>query len=75
MEDAEFSKKPTIAEIRWKYAPSGNSFIVHREKLYVLDKAALWITTGVGSMGFFFINFGWTFVWLIWNTEFTVETF
>jgi uncharacterized membrane protein len=33
-----------------------------------MDKLALWITTKVGSMGFFMIVFTWTAVWLAWNT-------
>jgi len=33
-----------------------------------LDKLALWITNKVGSMNFFFLIFGWTFIWLGWNT-------
>jgi uncharacterized membrane protein len=33
----------------------------------VLDKIALWITTHVGSMGFFLIIFTWTAIWLGWN--------
>jgi len=37
-------------------------------KSSVLGKIALWITTNVGSMGFFLIIFIWTTVWLGWNT-------
>jgi uncharacterized membrane protein len=32
-----------------------------------LDRVALWITVHVGSMGFFLLIAGWTFVWLVWN--------
>ena len=33
-----------------------------------MDKLAVWITENVGSMGFFLIIFGWTVIWLLWNT-------
>jgi uncharacterized membrane protein len=32
-----------------------------------LNRLALWITTRVGSMGFFVAIFSWTAVWLSWN--------
>jgi len=32
-----------------------------------MDKLALFITNKVGTMGFFFIIFGWTVLWLGWN--------
>jgi uncharacterized membrane protein len=32
-----------------------------------LNRLALWITTKVGSMGFFLAIFTWTVVWLFWN--------
>ena len=32
-----------------------------------LNRLALWITTRVGSMGFFLLVFGWTVSWLFWN--------
>jgi uncharacterized membrane protein len=39
-----------------------------RQNLSRLDKLAVWITEKVGSMGFFFLIFGWTAIWLGWNT-------
>jgi uncharacterized membrane protein len=36
-------------------------------KMSALDRAALWITLHVGSMGFFLLIAAWTFVWLLWN--------
>lgn len=36
--------------------------------LSLLDKLALFITRGVGSMGFFLLVFTWTLGWLGWNT-------
>jgi uncharacterized membrane protein len=32
-----------------------------------LNRLALWITTRVGSMGFFLVIFAWTATWLLWN--------
>ena len=48
--------------------PIRNVNIEHRQKLSRLDKAALWITEHVGTMGFFILIFVWTIVWLGWNT-------
>jgi uncharacterized membrane protein len=39
----------------------------HHEKLSQLDKLALLVTKKIGTMGFFFIIFAWTFLWLGWN--------
>jgi uncharacterized membrane protein len=41
--------------------------IAHNEKLKTIDKIALWVTNRVGSMGFFFVIFCWTIIWLSWN--------
>ena len=38
-----------------------------REKRTRLDKLALWITSHVGTMGFFLAIFAWTVFWLSWN--------
>lgn len=32
-----------------------------------LDRAALWSTQHVGTMGFFFVILTWTVIWLGWN--------
>ncbi len=40
----------------------------HRESLTQLEQLALWITSHVGTMGFFLIIFIWTVTWLSWNT-------
>ena len=32
-----------------------------------VDNLAIWITNHVGTMGFFFIIFVWTVIWLGWN--------
>ena len=40
----------------------------YKESLSVLEKIAVKVTDYVGSMGFFLIIFGWTLLWLGWNT-------
>ncbi len=42
--------------------------IKFKEKLSPTNRLALWITTRVGTMGFFMIIFFWTISWLGWNT-------
>jgi uncharacterized membrane protein len=44
-----------------------NATVVHREKLSMLDRAAIFATEKVGSMGFFLIVATWTVVWISWN--------
>jgi uncharacterized membrane protein len=58
----------SLEEIRKKHKPILNVNIQHKERLSKIDKLALWITEHVGSMGFFMIIFGWTVIWLGWNT-------
>ncbi|MBK6915158.1 MAG: DUF1003 domain-containing protein [Ignavibacteriales bacterium] len=45
-----------------------NVNVKHKESLTALEKIAIKITKSVGSVGFFLIIFGWTFLWLGWNT-------
>ena len=61
-------KLPSVEEIRKNYMPIINVNQHHRKKLSKMDKLALWITVHIGSMGFFIIIFGWTLIWLGWNT-------
>jgi uncharacterized membrane protein len=61
-------KIPSVEEILKNYKPIININKNHRQKLKRMDKAALWITEHVGSMGFFMIILGWTIIWLAWNT-------
>jgi uncharacterized membrane protein len=63
-------KKPlTYEEIKKKVKwEARNINDVQRKKLSRLDTLAAWITEHVGTMGFFFIIFGWTLIWLGWNT-------
>lgn len=48
-----------------KEIPNVNA--LHAERMSAMDRLALFITNKVGSMGFFFIIFIWTVVWLGWN--------
>ena len=58
----------SLEELRKNYKPFRNVNVQHKAKLSKIDKAAIWITNRVGSMGFFIIIFSWTVIWLSWNT-------
>ena len=64
----ETNKPKTIAELRKELKPVKSIYSSKQKQLSRLDKIACWITDRVGSMGFFLIIFGWTAVWLGWNT-------
>jgi uncharacterized membrane protein len=55
-------------ELRKLQKPIHNVNIKHKESLSRLEKIAVKLTDHVGSIGFFFIIFGWTVLWLSWNT-------
>ncbi|MGZ4851302.1 MAG: DUF1003 domain-containing protein, partial [Candidatus Bathyarchaeia archaeon] len=55
-------------ELKKLRKPIQNVNVKHKETLGALEKFAVWITNYVGSMGFFLIIFGWTVLWLGWNT-------
>jgi uncharacterized membrane protein len=58
----------TLFELKAIRKPIRNANIEAKQKLSPLDKLALWITKHVGTMGFFFVIFLWTVVWLGWNS-------
>jgi uncharacterized membrane protein len=61
-------KEPlTLEQLRKLGKPIVNANVVHRKSLTRLDRLAVWITSRVGTMGFFFIIFSWTALWLGWN--------
>jgi uncharacterized membrane protein len=67
-EPATPREKPLpLGDIRKRRRPLRNINKEARDKLSPLDRLAVWITTQVGTMGFFLIIFGWTAIWLIWN--------
>jgi uncharacterized membrane protein len=58
----------TLIELKSIRKPIRNANIELKQKLSSLDKLALWITKHVGTMGFFFVIFLWTVIWLGWNS-------
>jgi uncharacterized membrane protein len=66
MNEKEYQK--AYEELKKLRKPINNINIKHRESFSALEKIAVKITNGVGSMGFFLIIFAWTLLWLAWNT-------
>jgi uncharacterized membrane protein len=58
----------SLNELKALRKPVRNTNIESKKNLSALDKLALWITSHVGTMGFFFIIFIWTASWLGWNS-------
>jgi uncharacterized membrane protein len=59
---------PRLHELKKLRKPVRSVNAEHRKKLSNLERLAIWITDRVGTMGFFLMIFGWTCVWLGWNT-------
>lgn len=59
--------KKALEYLKERFGNIENTNVVHRRKLSSLDKLALFITEHVGTMGFFFLIFTWTVLWLGWN--------
>lgn len=57
----------SIDELKSLRKPLRNINKERHEKLVALDTLALFVTTRVGSMGFFLIIFFWSALWLAWN--------
>lgn len=57
----------SLKELRASTKPMKNVNDEHKNSLSRLDRMALWITSHVGTMGFFLIIFTWTVCWLGWN--------
>jgi uncharacterized membrane protein len=69
--EVTMNKKPkplSHEELKKLRKPIKNVNVEHKETLTRLERFAVWITDKVGSMGFFLIIFGWTIIWLGWNT-------
>ena len=60
-------KITTVAQLQKNFSPLKNTNVVHRNRLSAVDKLALLVTEKIGTMGFFFIIFAWTVIWLGWN--------
>ncbi len=58
----------TLEQLKKVRKPVRNVNIEHKKKLKRMDTLAIWITTRVGTMGFFLIIFAWTTLWLFWNS-------
>jgi len=57
----------TVAQLNENFSPVKNTNVIHRNRLSPLDKLALFVTEKIGTLGFFFIIFAWTALWLSWN--------
>jgi uncharacterized membrane protein len=57
----------SLEEIKKNRKPIRNVNLEHKQNLSPLYRFAVWITSHVGTMGFFFIIFFWTIFWLGWN--------
>lgn len=57
----------TIESLQKQFGPPKNVNVIHKSKLSSLDKLAIFVTEKIGTMGFFFIIFTWTILWLGWN--------
>jgi uncharacterized membrane protein len=57
-----------IQELKKLRRPIPRVNVEHRARLSALDRVALWITSRVGTMGFFLIILTWTVGWLAWNS-------
>ena len=60
-------KVRSLEELRKLRKPILNPNEAHKQSFTATEKLAIWITDHVGSMGFFFVIFLWTLLWLGWN--------
>jgi uncharacterized membrane protein len=58
---------PSIEEVRKRRRPLRDVNKEVLKHINPLDKVAVWITTRVGTMGFFLAILTWTVLWLGWN--------
>lgn len=65
--DAKFPKPLSFSAFIKQRKPLQNINKKFSEKVGTLDRLASWITNLVGTMGFFFVIFIWTVIWLGWN--------
>jgi uncharacterized membrane protein len=64
---ATTDKPLTLEELRAQHPPLRNVFQEHQQELSRMDHVALFITSHVGTMGFFLAIAAWTVIWLGWN--------
>jgi uncharacterized membrane protein len=60
-------KLMSLAELKALRTPIKNVNLEHYERLTKLEKLALWVTTHIGTMGFFFIILAFNALWIAWN--------
>ncbi|HXS15193.1 MAG TPA: DUF1003 domain-containing protein [Candidatus Saccharimonadales bacterium] len=60
-------KITSVKELHEMFGPPKNVNQIHRKSLSTLDRLAIFVTEEIGTMGFFFIIFAWTILWLGWN--------
>jgi len=60
-------KIATIEQLQEKFGHPKNVNVIHRSKLSRMNKLAVFVTERIGTMGFFFLIFAWTILWLSWN--------
>lgn len=58
---------PSMEDVKKLRVPLKNVSKAVMANTSALDKLALWITSHVGTMGFFIVIFVWTVLWLGWN--------
>lgn len=58
---------PSLAELRALFVGHEPARKSVKGSLSALERFALLVTRGVGSMGFFFVLTCWTIGWLLWN--------
>ncbi|OHA88577.1 MAG: hypothetical protein A3C70_01190 [Candidatus Zambryskibacteria bacterium RIFCSPHIGHO2_02_FULL_43_14] len=58
---------PTLAELRAYRKLIKHPHVEARLAFSTLERLAIKITNGVGTIGFFFVLTIWTLVWLLWN--------
>lgn len=58
---------PSLAELLRRRRPVRDVNAEHDQSLSRMDHIAVFITERVGTMGFFFLIFVWTTLWLSWN--------
>lgn len=66
-------KIDSVSDIKVQFGTAKNINVVHKNRLSPLEKLAVFVTQKIGTMGFFFIIFVWTLIWLTWNMFAPVE--
>ncbi len=67
MENQNLQQPISIDSLKKEFDTPKNINAVHRKSLSKMEKLALFVTQRIGTMGFFFVIFAWTILWLGWN--------